>query len=158
MPAEHLCPHTTRPYNHITRPWQEAEAHLSDSGLWDKLCKTSVSLKNTITSKGKPTCTTSFHSASSQSLAYWTANDFALYLQGFPLQHDNLAVSHRLTTTAPRERLSGLFCMKHMQLLPSKALMCWFTESSWLTWENESGHSWFNILWAKSQPAIVSLD
>ena len=142
----------------LSRPSQEAQAHLSDSSWWDRLCKTPVSLKTKITSKGKTTCTISFCSASPRSLAYCIANDFALYLQGFPLPHDNSAVSHRLTTTAPRERLSGPFCMKHTQLLPSEALMCWFTESSWLTWENESGHGWFNILWAKTQPAIVSLD
>lgn len=142
----------------LSRPSGETQAFPSSSGWCNRLCKTSMSLKNTITSKGKATHIISFCCASCQTLACCVANDFALYLQGFLLPPDNSAVSHRLTTTAPRERLSGPFCMKHTQLLPSEDLMCWFTESSWLTWENESGHGWFNILWAKSQPVIVSLD
>lgn len=142
-----------------TGPSGEAQAHLSDSSWWDGLCKTPERLKSkTVTSKGKTTLAVSFCSTSPWSLAYCLANELALYLQDFPLPHDNSALSHRLTTAAPGERLSGPFCMKHTQLLPSEALMCWFTESSWLTWENESGHGWFNILWAKSQPVIVSLD
>lgn len=130
----------------VTRPPHEAQAHLSKSKWCNRLCKTPLSPKNTITSKSKRIFTISYCCASPWSLAYCIANDFSLYLQGFPLPYDNSAVSHRLTTTATREWLSGPFCMKHTQLLPSEALMCWFTESSWLTWENESGHGWFNIL------------
>lgn len=107
----------------LSRPSGETQALPSSSGWCNRLCKTSMSLKNTITSKGKATHIISFCCASCQTLACCVANDFALYLQGFLLPPDNSAVSHRLTTTAPRERLSGPFCMKHTQLLPSEDLM-----------------------------------